>query len=132
MSLLMPNIGENFMLSLLLNKMSPDDLDIRLYTNDHTPTETDTQASYTEASGNGYASIQLVPTSWVLTNGNPTTAVHTQVIYAFTGGIGNVYGYYVTRRSTGILAWAERFSNGPYNIQNNGDEIRLTPRISLE
>jgi ribose/xylose/arabinose/galactoside ABC-type transport system permease subunit len=28
--------------------------------------------------------------------------------------------------------FAERFTNGPYNIQNNGDQIKVTLNISLD
>jgi hypothetical protein len=28
--------------------------------------------------------------------------------------------------------YAERFSNGPYEIQNNGDQIRITLNIALD
>ena len=32
---------------------------------------------------------------------------------------------------SGIM-FAERFTNGPYNIQNNGDQIKVTLNISLD
>jgi hypothetical protein len=28
--------------------------------------------------------------------------------------------------------FAEKFTNGPYNIQNNGDQIKVTLNISLD
>jgi hypothetical protein len=28
--------------------------------------------------------------------------------------------------------YAERFTDGPYNIANNGDNIKVTPTISAE
>jgi len=40
-----------------------------------------------------------------------------------------VYGYYLTQTSSGLLVYAERFTNGPYNIADNGDVIRVTPQI---
>jgi hypothetical protein len=30
------------------------------------------------------------------------------------------------------IFFAERFTNGPYNIQNNGDQIKVTLNISLD
>ena len=30
------------------------------------------------------------------------------------------------------IMFAERFTNGPYNIQNNGDQIKVTLNISLD
>ena len=132
MALLVPNASEVEILEYIFNKQSPEDLDIRLYTNDYTPLETDTISNYTEATGGGYALIQLASANWTIVPGNPSQGTHTQVTWTFTGSVGNVYGYYITRRTTGDLMWAERFTNGPFNIQNNGDEIRITPRLSLE
>lgn len=132
MAYAVPNNSEVYMLEYILNKTAPQNLDIRLFTNNITPTETDVAATYTEAAGGGYALIQLTAGSWTIVAGAPSLATHTQVTWTFTGAVGNIYGYYITRRTTGELMWAERFNNGPYNIQNNGDEIRITPRLSLE
>lgn len=132
MALLMPNGGEKDTLELLLNKNSPEDLKIKLYTSNTNPAESDTAATYTEATGNGYAAVTLTPASWTITEGAPTTAEHSEVTFSFTGALGNVYGYFIVGDTSGRLKWAERFSNGPYNIQNNGDAIKITPRISLD
>jgi hypothetical protein len=131
MPLVVPNSAETFILGYILKKHTPEDLDIRLFTNDHIPTEGDVVGNFIEATGGGYATIQLDPTQWVITPGEPSLGEHPQVSWVFTGGVvGNVYGYYVTRRSTGDLVWAERFSNGPYLIQTANDQIRVTPRLT--
>jgi hypothetical protein len=132
MTLVVPNSAEILILEYILNKGVPTELDIKLYTNDVTPAETDTVATYTEATGSGYTEQQLTPGSWSISPGNPTTSEHTQVSFTFTGALGLVYGYFVVRRGTGELMWAERFTNGPYNIAQSGDEIRVTPRLNLE
>lgn len=132
MALVVPNGSEAQMLNYILNKTTPEDLTIRLYSNDITPGETDVVGTYTEVTGGGYSSISLTPASWTVTPGNPSSGEHTQVTWTFTGSVGLVYGYYITRDSTSDLFWAERFTSGPFNIQNNGDEIRVTPRLTLE
>jgi hypothetical protein len=38
----------------------------------------------------------------------------------------------MTRASSGRIALAERFSDGPYQIVNNGDNIRVTPQITFD
>lgn len=96
------------------------------------PAEADVAATYTEASGSGYAAITLTPASWTITEGAPTTAEHTEVTFSFTGSLGNVYGYFIVGDTSGRLKWAERFTGRPYNIQNNGDQIKITPKISLD
>jgi hypothetical protein len=86
------------------------------------------------ANGLGYTTggISLTPGSWSVISGNPSQAEHTEVTWTFSGAAGNVYGYYVTRDIGGELLWAERFTNGPFNITTNGDEIKITPRLTLE
>ena len=132
MPLTVPNCAEDIILQYILNKSEPEDLIIRLYSNDISPDRTDVIDTYVEVTGGGYAAINLTPESWDISLDNPTQAGHRQVTFTFTGSIGNVYGYYIARETGGELMWAERFSNGPYNIQNNGDEIRVTPKITLE
>jgi hypothetical protein len=104
---------------------------LRLYSYNQTPAKTDVAGDYTEVSGNGYAAETLTPADWILTPGDPSSAAYPQVTFAFSGAAGNVYGYYVTRATTGDLMFANRFSNAPINIANNGDEIRITLTITL-
>lgn len=130
MSLLFPQQGEVHALGCLVNKTAPSDLTLRLYTNNHTPAATDTESAFTEASGNGYSAISLTGASWSTTAANPSHADYAQQTFTFTGALGNVYGYYLTRNSDGHLIWAEKFSDGPYNIQNNGDTIKVTPVVT--
>lgn len=133
MALIVANSAELFILGYILNKQVPEDIDIRLYVNDYIPTEADTVANFIEAVGGGYAKIELSPAQWAISPGNPSVAQHPQVSWTFTGGsVGQVYGYYVTRRTSNDLVWAERFTNGPYNIQSANDQIRVTPRLTAD
>ena len=132
MALLAPNAAEDIMLQNILNKTAPQNVVLRLFTNNYTPVETSTEANFTEASGFGYASVTLPGSSWTITPGNPTSASYAQQTFTFTGNLGNVYGYYMTQLTSGFLMWAERFTDGPYNIVNNGDQIKITPVITLE
>ncbi len=132
MSLLTPDQGEGYVLSYLVNKASPSNLTLRLYTNNKTPSETDVEGDYTEASGSGYAAISLTGASWTISGTAPTQAAYAQQTFTFTGALGNVYGYYLTRNADDKLQLAERFSDGPYNIQNNGDTIKITPQITCD
>src|SRR5687768_1567095 len=127
--LLVPNQGEGDALRYYVNKEAPQDLVLRLYTNDKTPAEGDTAASYTEAAGNGYASKALAGANWVITEGAPSYAQYPLQTFIFTGALGNVYGYYLTRTTSGRIAHAERFTDGPYNVVNNGDRIDVTPYV---
>ena len=135
MALVVPNASEVIMLNYILNKDAPENISMLLYVNNVIPDENSTEATFTEmTNGLGYTTggISLTPGSWSVISGNPSQAEHTEVSWTFTGAAGNVYGYYVTRDTGGELLWAERFTNGPFNITTNGDEIKITPRLTLE
>ena len=132
MTLLVPNNGEGDGLNYFVNKAAPQDLVLRLYTSNTTPAETDTAATYTEAASFGYAALTLTGSSWTITEGAPSNAAYAQQVFTFTGNLGNVYGYYMTRATSGRIALAERFTDGPYSIVNNGDQIKITPQITLD
>jgi hypothetical protein len=133
MTLLVPNNGEGDALEYFVNRAAPQNLVLRLYTNNITPAETDTAATYTEAAGNGYGSINLAGATWgAPSEGAPSSIAYPQQTYTFTGALGNVYGYFCTRATSGRIAVAERFSDGPYNIVNNGDQVKVTPQITAD
>ncbi len=133
MTLLVPNNGEGDGLQYFVNKAAPENLVLRLFTNNITPAETDVAATYTEASGSGYGAITLTGASWgAPSEGAPSSIAYAQQTYTFSGALGNVYGYFMTRATSGRIALAERFSDGPYNIANNGDQIKITPSITMD
>lgn len=134
MTLLVPNNGEGDALSYIVNKGTPENLVLRLFKSNTTPGETDTAGTYTEADFTGYAAITLTGASWVVTEGAPGSAAYAQQTFTSSAGAQSqsVYGYYLTRASSGRIAWAERFADGPYTIVNNGDQIKITPTITLD
>jgi hypothetical protein len=125
-----PNQGEGIILAYLVNKDSPSNLTLRLFTNNITPGNTDDEGDYTEASGDGYAAIALTGASWAIVEGAPSEASYAQQEFTFTGALGNVYGYFYTRDSDDKLTSAERFADAPFNISANGQKIRITPKIT--
>jgi hypothetical protein len=132
--LVVPNVGEQIALEALVNKVAPQNLRYRLFTNNITPAETDVAGTYTEATFTGYAGQTLTGANWTVVQGAPTLASHAQLTFASTADqtLQNVYGYYVTQATSTLLVLAERFTGAPFAIQNNGDEIRLTPQISAD
>lgn len=132
MAIVVPNSGELQALSYFLQKTTPLSLALKLFVNNVTPTEATVTSDLVEASGNGYAAVGLLGSSWDIVQGAPSVATYnTQAVFTFTGALGNVYGYYLTR-SDGTLAWLERFGDGPYSITTNGDQIKITPVISMD
>lgn len=132
MALVVPNASEVEIIKYIMNITAPTDLTARLYSNDHDPDESTTEGLLTEVAGSGYVSQPLSPGNWVITPGNPSVAEYSpEIVWTFTGAVGNVYGYYVTRLD-GTLMWAERFSNGPFNVQVAGSKIEVTLRFTAE
>jgi hypothetical protein len=135
MTLLVPNNGEGDGLQYFVNKAAPENLVLRLYQNDITPAETDAAATYTEATWTGYGALTLTGATWgAPSEGAPSSIAYAQQTFTSTAGAQsqNNYGYYMTRATSGRIALAERFSDGPYQIVNNGDQIKVTPQITLD
>lgn len=134
MALNSPNVGNQEILKRAFNVSAAGDLKLKLYSNDVTPGETDTVATYTETDFTGYAAIDLPGTGCTVTNADPSEA--SWAAKTFTSSAGsqnkNCYGYYVTNSAGTILMWAERFTSPPYNIVNNGDTITVTPKYTLD
>jgi hypothetical protein len=122
------------MLQNILNKTAPQNKTLKLFKNNITPAETDTAATYTEADFTGYVATTLAGAGWTITPGAPTEAVFAEQSFTSSAGAQsqNVYGYYVIEAVSGFIQWAERFTNGPYLIQNNGDVIKVTPKFTGE
>lgn len=131
-ALVVPNQGEDIALKYLLKVDVPTDLTLRLYTDNTTPGETDTEAAgYTEFGATmSYVAVALTPSSWVFTPGAPSLAAYPMVTWTFSaGGPVSVYGYFVTRVD-GKLVWAERFASPPFIVSNTGDKIDITLNIT--
>lgn len=134
MALEITNAGEAIFLANMLKKQAGYDYDVRLYSNNATPSPTSVAGDFVEVSGGGYSLQQLTASTWNITGTDPTTASYGATIsFTFTGApstnSGYVYGYYVTVRSgadAGVMVWGDRFTNAPIIIANNGDEIRIT------
>lgn len=133
MTIVVPNNGEGDALEYFVNKSAPQNLVLRLYSNNITPAETDTAATYTELVGNGYGPIALAGATWgAPSEGAPSSIAYPEQTFTFTGAAGNVYGLFCTRATSGRIALAERFTGAPVVVNNNGDTIKVTPQITAD
>lgn len=134
MTLLVPDAGETLALQNFLNKAAAQDQKLVLYQSNTTPAETDTTVTYTAATFTGYADAALTGASWTTAGTAPTTASYAQQTFTSSAdqAVQNVYGYLVKQTTSTTLMWAERFTNGPYAIANNGDAIKITPTITMD
>lgn len=131
MTLVVPNQGEALLLNAATGKTAATQWTLRLFSNNKTPANTDTEADYTEVSGGGYAAIALTASNWSTTPGSPTSSSYPQQTFTFTGTIGGsgiAYGYYITN-AAGALVFAERFSSS-FTPTNNGDTVKVTPVLT--
>lgn len=134
MAILVPNAGEELALKNFLNHTAPQNQVMDLYTNNITPAEGDTAATYTAATGSGYAQKSLTGSSWTVTAGAPSEAAYAMQEYAWSGvpTPATMYGYFIRQVASGILMWAERFTGAPYTIANATDKVQVTPKITAD
>ena len=134
MALLVTNEGEVIALKALLNHTAGQNLVLKLFKSNTTPAEADTAGTYTEADFTGYSAITLTGSSWTVTPGAPSSASYAQQTFTSSAdqSAQNVYGYFLVQTSSGTLVYAERFTGAPFVIQNNGDNIKVTPTITAD
>jgi len=129
MALNFPDVGENLALAMIVNKTAAENLVLRLYKNNITPSDTDTAGTYTEATFPGYAAITLTGASWGAPSGGTITYGAQQTFTCSGTSTDDIYGYYVTQATSGTLLYSERDGAAPFAVRNSGDNIKLTPTI---
>lgn len=129
MALNVPDVGENKIVEMVVNKTAPENLVLKLYSNNITPADSDTAGTYTEATFAGYSAITLTGASWGAASGGVTSFAQQTFTRSSTGTTENIYGYYVIQTTSGVLIWSERDGAAPAAMTNSGDNIKLTPTL---
>ena len=132
MPLIVPNAGEVRLLQYIVNKTSPTNLVLHLYSNDlDLSDESFDETDFTEVTTSGYAAVTLTGSNWTATtnSGISSALYNTSITFNFSAGA-DVYGYYVTDTSNRIL-WAEEFPGAPFTLPSTGGEISIRPQIQL-
>lgn len=116
-----------------VNPAAGNNLTLKLFVNNVTPSDTDTVATYTEAAGGGYVAATLTPESFtVSTVTGIVQAAYVQQQFVFTGPLtanATIYGAYI-EDADGVLICAER-ALSQYTPVNNGDIYAATPIFRL-
>lgn len=130
MSLLVPDKGERQLLEMALKKTTVEAQIIKLFVNNYTPDENSTELSFTEMSTHGYVAKMLNRADWTIATAvGVSSASNLLQTWTFTAAPTVwVYGYYIIEATSGIILWAERFTESQA-IANDGDQIKITPRI---
>ena len=132
MSLVVPDEGERRLLEYIVNKASPTNLVLHLYTNSVTLSgETFSTGSFVQASASGYSPVTLVGSNWTAsTTAGVSAAVYSAgITFSFSVGQ-DIQGYYVTNTSNNIL-WAEEFPGAPFSLPVAGGDIVVRPQVQL-
>lgn len=130
MALNVPDVGENKILEALVNKTAPENLVLRLFKNNITPSDTDTAGTYTEATFPGYSAITLTGASWGAASAGSITYSAQQTFTCSGTSTDDIYGYYITQTTSGVLMWSERDGAAPAAVRVSGDAIKITPAIT--
>lgn len=130
MALVVVDQAENIMLEIVVNKTAAQNLTLKLYSSNTTPAETDTEATYTEASFTGYAAIALAGADWAAAAASSIATAAQKVFTASGTPSGSVYGYYLIQATSGKLMWAERDAAAPFAVAAAGDTVKVTPTIT--
>jgi hypothetical protein len=133
MALVVPDVGELYILAAWIAGYPPSSLKVHLYQNNYTPVDSSVLGSFTEATFSGYASaVFAFAAPSEVANKAKAVAISPTVFTHNGGGTANtIYGYFVKDLATGDLVWAERFGSSQI-MTNNGDQISLPPQITFD
>lgn len=130
MALNVPDEGENLILEMLTNKTAAQNLVLKLYKNNITPSDTDVTATFTEAVFPGYSAITLTGASWGAASGGTITYGSQQTFTCSGTATDDIYGYFIIQTTSTKLMWAEKDASAPFAVRNSGDAVKITPTIS--
>jgi hypothetical protein len=131
MAIVLADTGAN---AILVAAFNAQNLSLRLFVNNVTPTDASTPATFTEASGGGYAAKTLTGGSWTGSNvggiEQVAYALQTWTFSAALSGNATIYGYYVTNAAGTVLWYAD--AQTPFTPTASGsDQYALTPAVQL-
>lgn len=130
MTINVPDVGENLILEMMVNKTAAQNLSLRLFKSNTTPSDTDTAGTFTEATFGGYAAITLTGASWNSAASGSIAYSAQQTFTCNAVATDDIYGYYVTQVTSGVLVWSERDASAPFAVRLSGDAVKITPTIT--
>ena len=136
MSLILSDAGALAKLNKDFNNISPaggNDLTLKLFTNDITPSDLNVVGDFVEAAGGGYSAKTLASGSWTVASvAGIATATYEQQTFSFTKNLTNnvpIYGYFVVN-ADGLLIHSER-APAPYTPPLSGGIYIVVPLYQL-
>jgi hypothetical protein len=98
---------------------------LHLFSNERTPGKSDTINEFTEIVGGGYASIEILPGDWTISDNSGVTIMSVTKNFHFTSAVAVVYGCYITNNNGTILIHAEALTDAPVEILGGGGDIEI-------
>lgn len=98
----------------------PAGIKLRLFSNNHVPSNADTIASYTEATFAGYLAISLADPGASTVTGHVASATFAAATFTCTSGSQNVYGWYLTDTAGTKLYYAQADPAAPVTVSSAG------------
>lgn len=127
MAMIYSSIGLKTLQEDMINESVPDDYTMVLYTAG-IPSASAVLGDFTEVIAAGYAEVDMIGSSWTVTDASPSVASYPQITFTLTEA-STVVGYLIKKNT--ILIGAEDFSDGPYVIPSTGGTITNTFTQSL-
>ena len=119
--------GQRVMLGAIVGGI---EMSLRLFSNDHRPTNKDVFLTFDEPKGKSYNPLRVE--GWSVSKKGAVVAKTKELSFKFPSPIGKVFGYFVTTLGkVPEVLFSERFSNGVIDIRNSGDELRISLTTSL-
>jgi hypothetical protein len=115
-------------IATLVNNKPSSDLVLRLYSNRYTPSDNTKASDLSETKGFGYKAVKLSGSKWNVKNGE---AEYPPVEFLFSGAVGKIYGYYLTKSNSGDVIGAEKFVQ-TVEITGPDQKIIITPKLGKE
>ena len=132
MAMTVQDVGAEAGLKIQFNNtraVGGNNLTLKLFATDVTPADTDTAATYTEATGGGYAAKTLTMGSWTVSiASNIAQSAYAEQTWTFTGALTTnptIYGYYIVDADNVIIC-SEKLG-ATFTPTQNGDILRVTP-----
>lgn len=123
-----PDVG----LIWMLQQLAANNLKLKVFTNNVTPSDNSILSDFTQAAWSGYAAITLASGSWVSLGvaSHVGTIVYPACVFANTSGSPvTAYGWYITDNASTILVACGLFDSAPVSIPATTGTYSFIPTL---
>lgn len=117
----------------LMKRMVAAGVKVKLFVNNHNPSETTVLGDLTEYSmGGGYAAVSLDDSDFTASGVafHIGTIAAPDAVFSVGGGTDSIYGYFITNSSGSALLAVARFSDAPRTLAV-GSPVSVAPKLAM-